>query len=395
MKLCRACGAPMDDDAAFCPMCGAKNKDNSYSEETTVLSDNPFEINNKASSYQSVQNSFTQRQSYPNQTEVHIQKKTKKNKVLMTVMFVFIGLFLISVVASVIYDANAELIPADDFDPLVACEGEYVTTDIVYILPFYEYGTEKYGEKNITTYYCLVVNTDGYYFTVEVPYSYYSQQLSYLENAEENSLLQSKTVYGTVSELDADIKYELTQYLGESDELTQLFNNGNITLLSSPKKEANPTFGFAIISFFLMMIFVVIFTKQKVKLNNMKKSAKEYGDVLEIANQVSKENVYSDSVLSSSLHYIVSNKYKFVLVSTKEVLCLYQYIHRTNFVVDEVALIVINKYGEKIKFKYDKKDKDVIPSVIMKLQPLCPNAVLGYSSDTMNYIHNHKISRVK
>lgn len=385
----------MDDDAVFCPMCGAKNKSNSYSEETTVLSDNPFEINNKTSAYQGVQNSFTQKQPSPNQTEVLVDKKTKRNKILMILMLVFIGFFLISVVASVICDANAELIPADDFNPLVAYEGEYVTTEVVYILPFYEYGTEKNGEKTITTYYCLVVNTDGYYFTVEVPYSYYSEQLSYLENAEANSLLQSKTVYGTVSELDADIKSELTQYLGESDELTQLFDNGNITLLSSPKKETNPVLGFTILLLLPMIIFIVIFTKQKIKLNNMKKSAKEYGDVLEIANQVSKGNVYSDSVLSASPHYIVSNKDKFVLVSTQEVLCLYKYVHRTNFVVDEVALIVINKYGEKIKFKYDKKDEDVIPAVIMKLQPLCPHAVLGYSSETMNYIHNHKISRVK
>lgn len=45
MKICRTCGAPMDDEAIFCPMCGAKNENNNYSnEETTVLKngDNPF-----------------------------------------------------------------------------------------------------------------------------------------------------------------------------------------------------------------------------------------------------------------------------------------------------------------------------------------------------------------
>lgn len=34
MKLCRTCGAPMEDEATFCPMCGAKNEDNK-SDETT------------------------------------------------------------------------------------------------------------------------------------------------------------------------------------------------------------------------------------------------------------------------------------------------------------------------------------------------------------------------
>lgn len=37
MKLCKTCGAPMEDEATFCPMCGAKVADNNTSEETTVL----------------------------------------------------------------------------------------------------------------------------------------------------------------------------------------------------------------------------------------------------------------------------------------------------------------------------------------------------------------------
>lgn len=40
MKLCRICGAPMDDEATFYPMCGAKANKNSTNEETTVLNQN-------------------------------------------------------------------------------------------------------------------------------------------------------------------------------------------------------------------------------------------------------------------------------------------------------------------------------------------------------------------
>ena len=392
---CKKCGNEILDGARFCTSCGEPMNNDNILEQTTVLSDDPFESNDKTSAYKGTQNNFTQEQLLQNQTEELIDKKKKKNKISMIVMLVFIGAFLISLVSSIISNSNAELVPADDFNPLVAYDGEYVTTDIVDIIPFCEYFTEKDGEKNISSYYCLAVNTDGYYFTVEVPYSYYSQQLSYLEDVETISLLQSETVYGTVSELDADVKNELTQYLGESDELTQLYDNGNISLLSSPKKETNSAFGFTIFLLFPMIIFIVIFAKQKSKLNYMKLSAKEYGDVLAIANQVSKDAVYSDSILSASPNYIISNKDKFILVSTQEALCLYQYVHKTNFVVDEVALIVVNKYGEKVTFKYDKRDKDIIPNIIMKLQPLCPNAALGYSSDSMNYVANHKISRVK
>lgn len=392
---CKKCGNEILDGASFCTSCGEPVNGDNIVEQTTVLSDNPFESNNNTSAYQDAQNNFTQEQLLQNQTEALIDKKKKKNKISMIFMLVFIGAFLISLVASIISNSNAELVPADEFNPMVSYEGEYVTTDIVDIIPFYEYGTEKDGEKDITTYYCVAVNTDGYYFTVKVPYSYYSQQLSHLENVETISLLQSETVYGTVSELDADVKNELTQYLGESDELTQLYDNGNITLLSSPKKETNSAFGFTIFLLLPMIIFIVIFAKQKSKLNNMILSAKEYGDVLAIANQASKDAVYSDSVLSASPNYIISNKDKFVLVSTQEVLCLYQYVHKTNFVVDEVALIVVNKYGEKVTFKYDKRDKDIITDVIVKLKSLCPNAALGYSSNSMNYIANHKISRAK
>lgn len=46
MKICRTCGAPMDDEAIFCPMCGAKNENNNYSnEETTVLKNGDNHIN--------------------------------------------------------------------------------------------------------------------------------------------------------------------------------------------------------------------------------------------------------------------------------------------------------------------------------------------------------------
>lgn len=40
MKLCKTCGAPMDDEATFCPMCGSKNENNNANEETTVLNPN-------------------------------------------------------------------------------------------------------------------------------------------------------------------------------------------------------------------------------------------------------------------------------------------------------------------------------------------------------------------
>lgn len=41
MKICKTCGAPMEDEAAFCPMCGGKNESNNYSDEgTTVLNSN-------------------------------------------------------------------------------------------------------------------------------------------------------------------------------------------------------------------------------------------------------------------------------------------------------------------------------------------------------------------
>lgn len=46
IKICRTCGAPMDDESIFCPMCGAKNENINYSnEETTVLKDGNNPIN--------------------------------------------------------------------------------------------------------------------------------------------------------------------------------------------------------------------------------------------------------------------------------------------------------------------------------------------------------------
>lgn len=384
--FCQKCGNIIPEDKRFCDYCGEPIP-------TPINENNNENINPQPNQSYNFNNQNSDENSYSNSSVLLIAKKEKMVKAYQIIMFVLITVFVLSIISAFVSSSKAELLPADEFSPSNSYEDEYVTTNIIYALPFYEYYEESNGEKNISTYYCIAINQKGEMFTIRTPYEYYVENLSLYDNLETASIYNYVTVYGNVTKLDSGIVSELKK-TDTSGIFESAVENGNISLLTSPKKESNIVLPFAVFIGILMLISIIIYVKQNSKLKAIKTTYKDYGDFVTISDSVKANHIYEDYKIYASSEYILSKKNNYVLIAVEDVLCMYQYIHKTNFVVDETALVLVNKYGEKINIKYNNNDKDKIKEIILRLQPLCPNAVLGYNSDTMNYIESHKIARL-
>lgn len=384
--FCQKCGNIIPEDKRFCDYCGEPIPTPINENDDENFNPQPNQLNN-------FNNQNSDENSYNNPSAILISKKEKNVKAFQIIMFVLISAFVLSTISAFVCSSRAGLLPADEFSPSSAYDNEYVTTNIIYALPFYEYYEESNGEKNISTYFCIAINQKGEMFTIRTPYEYYVENLSLYDDLETASIYNYVTVYGNVTELDSGIVSELKKK-DTSGIFESAVENGNISLLTSPKKESNSALPFAVLVGMLMLLSIIIYVKEKSKLKAIKSTYKDYGDFVTISDNVKANHIYEDYKIYASSEYILSKKNNYVLIAVEDVLCMYQYIHKTNFVVDETALVIVNKYGEKINIKYSKYDKDKIKGTILRLQPLCPNAVLGYNSDTLNYIDSHKTARL-
>lgn len=393
---CKKCGKENVEDAKFCVGCGEKINTNEpiISDKTTILTQADYK--------------FAQQINIDNQNHMNVGSQTEKflsklnRKVIASMIFlisivILIVALLISFVAS---SSNDKLKFAKDYDPETSLTGDYVTTDIVKLASLYESGVEIDGNEHIEYYYCIAFNSNGDAFIVQIPCSYYDETLYYLELEEEGelSIASSETVYGSVIKMDTELENKLLEDFSDSENiLNLLIDNACVSLYSEPLKEKKDDSGIIIVFFLFvpLALSIHLFAKSKSQQKKANKAVQDYGDIVAVVNNVKSNLLYSDKKISASFDYIISNKEIYNIVSTKDVLCMYQYVHRTNFVVDDVSLIIINKYGEEIKFKYDVKFKDKIADVIIKLYPLCPDSVLGYNSESMNYIAKNKIQRIK
>lgn len=103
MKLCRTCGAPMEDEAVFCPMCGAENEKNTANQKTTVLNNTSEETTvlnqNDVSVYANI----------PRQSEPAKQKKKlSKGAIIAIAIACVFAIIAVITVVGVIAENNRQ-----------------------------------------------------------------------------------------------------------------------------------------------------------------------------------------------------------------------------------------------------------------------------------------------
>ena len=319
-----------------------------------------------------------------------IDKQRKKLKTLTVVPLVLLVFTMLLFVAAGVVASRAPLKTPTAFNGNSA-PGDYVTASLIFATPAYEQysvNTTTKAETVVATYY-LAIDKQYNLFVIKCSKTYFQEHLAALEDNLETGDLQPVTVYANVEHLYEKIKDDPIEIPG----LPAVNNQIQLEVLTEPAKEERlELLAVAFLFGTITLITGIICLSKKKKLKNTLQNLEDYGDVDAIYNQVCSNLKYEDSTLVSDGIYIISRNKK-CIVETAEVLCLYQFVHRTNRVTDRVALVAVNKYGEPKHFTYALGQKDMIPGVIVQLFPFCPNALPGYTAETLQHINAKKIFR--
>lgn len=362
MKYCQNCGNVMEDTAVCCGRCG---KQADAAVKPTVASG----VSNK-----------------------------KPIDIILygisAILFFVISLTLIvSAITTLAKGQNAEV---QYVQPSVLSEdsviGDYVTLDIISSTVCYE----SYSEKTKATQYvyCIAYDTDGYMLFLKVPNSFYEANLKILPDSfdmydsgeiPENPV--TLTLYGTVSNVDS----ELIEY--DADNVTNI--DRQINILKSPKTYGDNSdiwiifFTLGIITIFVCLYFFNSYRRRKTLFA-------DYGNYVELREQAKENCKYSDGFVFTDGRFLFSQTNKGNTVRLDDILCMYQKVNSLKIFIFSSTyreLIVVNRYGEKLHFRYDSRQEERLLNTVRTLAPVCPRAVVGYTNENLAYIKNNSVKK--
>ena len=415
--LCPNCKTENKDGALYCASCGAPlpKAATAKTEPAAAPTGAPdpmapptapqdtHELLHPAMQKQPV---FLPRRPHDEQASGKTKAYLAKRRVFVGIAAVFTAFFasvvLLGVVNFIKASANAKPIPAASFEPASSTVGEYVTTDLIYVLPLYQEGYEKRGVEHIETYTCLAIDVYGNMFTIETSYDYYQDALCVLEAEElpENfDAADAVTVYGDVMTPDAEIQSEIIAEVGNNAVVSNMYAHNGLRVIREPRTTLDEDDNSFVAFFFAVWLaaavgFLVCMIK---RLRRAQVLFAAYGNFVDLGEAVKAAPLYQDARLCVNADYLVSRKNPLLFAHTSDVLCVYQYEHRTRFLLvsstDKLALIVHDRYGEKMAFYYkpNAKEKGVIQQAIRYMAPLFPNAVFGYTKENLQYVATYQI----
>ena len=393
MQICKKCGAELSDNAQFCPHCGTTVGLTAAAEPTA--SDPRFAPTVAASP------TGYGTSSDPSVEWPAVQKAKKEKTTLLTLAIVLAAVAILSVCIGGSMRAKSPLTETIPYSG-ASKVGDYVSTELVYTTILYSKSSTSSGKTTDNTYWCYAINTNGDTLLLEVGANYYNDHLAALENNEAylfeggDQVTAPVSVVGDVALLNAAFAEQ-----SKDDEIVSLIlnripNRCQLKVLASARHEYSMDLAVFIMAFAVIgaLICLIRLSSKSGEYKKVKNAYADYGNVEQIHAKVTAEPWFTDGTIAVDRDFIVSVADHNTIVSTAEALGMYQYVHRTNFVTDQVALIVVNRYGEKIVFSYPRKAKDDgIRNAILQTKPFCPNAAVGYSQSSNDYINQHKIKR--
>ena len=363
MKYCQNCGNVMEDTAVLCGRCG---KQADAAVKPTVASG--------------------------------VSNKKPIDIILYGILtFIFFAASLSLIVMAIIGFAKGKKAEGQYVQPSVLTEdsviGDYVTLDIISSTVCYE----SYSEKTKATQYvyCIAYDTDGYMLFLKVPNSFYETNLKSLpdildmnesEEVPENPAVL--TLYGTVSSVDQELINYDAKNVANIDK--------QIDIMASPKKQESSDGWFLLIMSDFLPIYAFYYFGNSYQ--RRKRLFADYGNYDELCKQAQQNCKYSDGVALTDGYYLFSTSHSANTVRLNDVLCIYQKVNWQGTLgvmtrVNNRELIVINKYGEALQYKYPASHEERLLNTISVLAPLCPRAVVGYTNENLAYIKNNSVKK--
>ncbi len=116
---------------------------------------------------------------------------------------------------------------------------------------------------------------------------------------------------------------------------------------------------------------------------------KKYGspeEITKILDEIDNTIEYEDKHLIISKNYISDKCDYSKIIHCDDILGIHKLIHKTNFVTDYYQIVLIDKYGEEITYKYKRSLEEKVNNLLIKIASKCKNAELGYTSKEREYI---------
>lgn len=115
-------------------------------------------------------------------------------------------------------------------------------------------------------------------------------------------------------------------------------------------------------------------------LENLKKILEEIENTIE----------FDDKNITISKNYIADKKDYEKIVACDDILRVHKLIHKTNFVVDRINLVITDKYDTEITYSYKPSDEQKVDKLILLIGSKCKNAKLGYTKSNEQYVQQNK-----
>lgn len=153
--------------------------------------------------------------------------------------------------------------------------------------------------------------------------------------------------------------------------------------------------------YFIGLLFVVlayIIDKRIIELveliiNPLKSDIfKKYGSpekIKKIIDEIENSKEYEDKNLVISKNYISDKKDYEKIVACKDVLGAHKLIHKTNYVVDYIQIVIIDKYGHQSTYQYIPKEEEKCNKLLFLISQKCKNAEVGYTKREADNIKNN------
>lgn len=125
---------------------------------------------------------------------------------------------------------------------------------------------------------------------------------------------------------------------------------------------------------------------------------KKYGSpeqVKEIIDEIENSKEYEDKHLVISKNYISDKKDYEKIVACDDVLGAHKLIHKTNYVVDYIQIVIIDKYAHQSAYTYKPKEEEKCNQLLYLISQKCENAEVGYTKREADNIKNKKIQLPK
>ncbi|MGN1269814.1 MAG: hypothetical protein ACI4UU_02965 [Clostridia bacterium] len=115
-----------------------------------------------------------------------------------------------------------------------------------------------------------------------------------------------------------------------------------------------------------------------------------YRNLEKIIEEINNTIEYNDGEVIIAKNYIADpNDYERI-VACNDVLRVHKLVKKKNFAIVSYSVVLTDKYNFEFPFTYSKDEEEKVDKLLLAIGSKCPNAQLGYTKGTAQYVKENK-----